>query len=178
MNRFGKVGKKNCQCQKAGIFSSQWYLRFVLMGQRNIRLIRMFMSVAEVKETFGQVWEEGLFQCQRKIYVSYLWMSSWLWLNLARNEFDMFVEFKHITYVNVYTYVYNVALLFLLERLFVCSTGTPPMCTRPMIMTMGWCIPPRMKDPTPVDTPLWRRVGELPSEGQTQWCWGQGRPQG
>lgn len=55
MNRFGKVGKKFCQCQKAGIFSSQWYLRFVLMGQRNIRLIRMFISVAEVKETFGQV---------------------------------------------------------------------------------------------------------------------------
>lgn len=53
MNRFGKVGKKIVSVKKQGFFSSQWYLRFVLMGQRNIRLIRMFMSVAEVKETFG-----------------------------------------------------------------------------------------------------------------------------
>lgn len=39
-------------------------------------------------------------------------MSPWLWLSFARNEFDMFVEFKHMTYVNVYMYVYNVALLW------------------------------------------------------------------
>lgn len=173
-----KLEKNFVSVKKQGFFSESMVSEVCAVGQRNIRFIRMFMSVSEVKETFGQVWEEGLFQCQRKIYVSYLWMSSWLWLSLARNEFDMSVEFKHITYVNVYMYVYNVVLLFLLERLFVCWTGTPPMCTRPMIMTMGWCIPPRMKDPTLVDTPLWRRVGELPSEGQTQWCWGQGHPQG
>lgn len=106
-----KLEKNFVSVKKQGFFFESMVSEVCAVGQRNIRFIRMFMSVAEVKETFGKVWEEGLFQCQRKIYVSYLWMSSWLWLSLARNEFDMSVEFKHITYVNVYMYVYNVALL-------------------------------------------------------------------
>lgn len=55
MNRFGKVGKKICQCQKAGLFSESMVSEVCAVGQRNIRFIRMFMSVAKVKETFGQV---------------------------------------------------------------------------------------------------------------------------
>lgn len=54
MNRFGKVGKKILSVSKSrAFFPSQWCLKFVSVGQRNIRFIRMFMSVSEVKETFG-----------------------------------------------------------------------------------------------------------------------------
>lgn len=160
-------------------FPSQWCLKFV----------QWVKGISDSLECLCQ-WprsKKRLVKCERKVcfnangrfmFLICEWVLDYGWVSLGMSLICMYVEFKHITYVNVYMYVYNVALLFLLEHLFVCSTGTPPMCTRPMIMTMGWCIPPRMKDPTLVDTPLWRRVGELPSEGQTQWCWGQDHPQG
>lgn len=53
MNRFGKVGKKIVSVKKQGFFSESMVSEVCAVGQRNIRFIRMFMSVSEVKETFG-----------------------------------------------------------------------------------------------------------------------------
>lgn len=48
-----KLEKNFVSVKKQGFFSESMVSEVCAVGQRNIRFIRMFMSVAEVKETFG-----------------------------------------------------------------------------------------------------------------------------